>query len=72
MPLHETKYCPRCQQPFECKAGSISNCQCSDIQLDAGLMQLIREQYADCLCIACLRDLLNIASYPEKNKDSTP
>jgi hypothetical protein len=50
----ETKHCPRCQAPFECKVGNISQCQCNGIQLAAEDKAFIAANYADCLCRNCL------------------
>jgi iron complex transport system substrate-binding protein len=33
MCMHEHKICPRCSGLFECKVGSITKCQCYEIQL---------------------------------------
>jgi hypothetical protein len=55
--MHETKTCPRCQQPFECKPGHISACQCNGIQLTEEEKAFIADRYDDCLCINCLRSL---------------
>ncbi|MEO1009879.1 MAG: cysteine-rich CWC family protein [Bacteroidota bacterium] len=30
---YEPKNCPRCGASFECKPGSIANCQCTQVQL---------------------------------------
>jgi hypothetical protein len=57
MCLHEQKYCPRCNLQFECKAGSIHLCQCSNIKLSAEEKDFIQQQFEDCLCINCLRQL---------------
>lgn len=54
---HETKYCPRCAAAFECKAGSIAQCQCSDIQLNAEQRLFLEQNYSDCLCRNCLLQL---------------
>lgn len=51
---HEQKECPACGTRFECKAGSISNCQCYEVRLTSEQMQYLSERYADCLCVACL------------------
>lgn len=59
MPNHETKSCPRCNQPFECKVGNISLCQCSSIALTAEEMAFIEDKYQDCLCGNCLKDIKN-------------
>lgn len=57
MGSHEEKYCPRCNSTFECKAGSITQCQCNDIQLSAEERVYVESKYDDCLCIDCLRYL---------------
>lgn len=54
---HEEKHCPRCQLVFECKPGSITQCQCSGIQLTVEESAFVGAKYDDCLCINCLRDL---------------
>jgi hypothetical protein len=68
MPLHEAKTCPRCSLAFECKAGDISNCQCSSVQLSVEERAFIEERYRDCLCASCLLQLKNTYSLlKEKN-----
>jgi len=59
MPLHEQKLCSRCEQPFECKAGTISQCLCNAVVLTAEERAFIEERYKDCLCVTCLKDLKN-------------
>ena len=54
---HEEKYCPRCKITFECKAGSIVQCQCSNIQLTVEERCFIELKHEDCLCIDCLKIL---------------
>lgn len=54
MSQHETKSCGRCNTPFECKAGNITECQCSSISLTPEESQFIAGKYADCLCRDCL------------------
>lgn len=54
---HETKSCPRCGVAFECKVGSITECQCMEIQITQAEMVKIRESYEDCLCISCLKEM---------------
>jgi len=55
--MHETKTCPRCQQPFACKPGHISACQCNGIKLTEEEKAFIADRYDDCLCINCLQQL---------------
>ena len=54
MAHHEPKFCPRCNSPFECKAGSILLCQCSGLDLNIAEWDYIRLTYTDCLCRQCL------------------
>jgi hypothetical protein len=57
MPNHETKKCPRCSRSFECKVGSIAECQCSRLQLTYEERTFIEEKFVDCLCAQCLETL---------------
>lgn len=59
MSKHEEKHCPRCNTIFECKAGTIMQCQCSAIQLTVKESAFVRAKYDDCLCINCLQELQN-------------
>ena len=54
---HEQKICPRCQGQFECKPGSITQCQCFEVRLTAEQRVYIEQRYPDCLCKKCLTDL---------------
>ena len=56
---HEDKICPRCQAVFECKVGSILQCQCTGVVLNGEQQQSIVKQYNDCLCLKCIIDLRN-------------
>jgi len=59
MCMHEEKTCQRCSSVFECKAGSITECQCYVIQLSNEERMFIEECYDDCLCRNCLLELKN-------------
>ncbi|MES2110436.1 MAG: cysteine-rich CWC family protein [Bacteroidota bacterium] len=54
MAHHEHKSCPRCGAPFECKVGSILQCQCSGLIFTGEEKEYIALNYRDCLCRACL------------------
>jgi hypothetical protein len=54
---HEEKSCPRCQAPFECKVGDITQCQCYGVNLSAEERIFIENKYNDCLCRKCLDEL---------------
>jgi Cysteine-rich CWC len=54
---HEEKRCPRCNTAFECKAGTIMQCQCSAIQLSLEERVYVESKFEDCLCINCLHAL---------------
>ncbi|WP_295795298.1 cysteine-rich CWC family protein [Mucilaginibacter sp.] len=55
MAQHEPKHCPRCNSPFECKVGSILQCQCSGLAFSDAEWDYIRLTYTDCLCRHCLQ-----------------
>ncbi len=57
MCMHEEKQCQQCGNTFQCKAGSIVQCQCSSIQLTLEERAAIEKQFDDCLCINCLKEL---------------
>lgn len=54
MPTREQNHCPRCDALFECKAGSILQCQCQTVYLAAEHLEYINRHYTDCLCGDCL------------------
>lgn len=56
---HEVKKCPRCHNPFECKPGNITQCQCYGIELSIEQRAYIEQRYDDCLCRDCLLYLSN-------------
>lgn len=64
---HEEKLCPRCNKTFECKAGSITQCQCNTVQLTVTERAVIEKQYNDCLCLACLIELKQQVTASENN-----
>jgi len=54
MCLHETKSCQRCHAAFECKPGSITQCQCYEVILSIEEKAYLEQHYSDCLCRDCL------------------
>lgn len=54
---HEIKYCPRCKGSFECKVGSILDCQCTKVKLVDEERDWLKEKFDDCLCLACMREM---------------
>jgi hypothetical protein len=72
MPQHETKHCPRCMAPFECKAGNIAECQCSSITFSEEEKTYISNTYSDCLCRKCLLDMkheMRLKSFNQQSED---
>lgn len=57
MPHHEIKVCPSCHSQFECKAGNITECQCSQILLSSDEAIYIENNFGGCLCLNCLKIL---------------
>lgn len=56
---HEEKQCPRCRVLFECKPGTITQCQCFGISFTPAEKIQVEEAYADCLCRNCLIEMKN-------------
>jgi hypothetical protein len=56
---HEKKYCPHCNQLFECKVGSILLCQCTEVTLTEEERSYIRNFYDECLCATCMTEIKN-------------
>lgn len=54
---HEEKKCPRCAGMFECKVGSVGECQCAGISFTDEERAFIGSRYTDCLCRNCLLEL---------------
>jgi len=54
---HEIIQCERCRSAFECKANSVTRCQCTKVQLSLNETQYVSEQYDSCLCAGCLLEL---------------
>ncbi|WP_089761793.1 cysteine-rich CWC family protein [Chitinophaga terrae (ex Kim and Jung 2007)] len=69
MPCHETITCPRCGRPFECRVGTILQCQCQEVVLSEAETAYIRQQYNGCLCADCLRDMK--VAYTQANISSS-
>jgi hypothetical protein len=49
--------CPRCGGSFHCGMNDAAPCACAGLTLQADLQQALRERYAGCLCMHCLRAL---------------
>ena len=57
MSRHEDKHCPRCNTTFECKSGSITQCQCFGIVVEVETQEWMSKQFAGCLCLNCIKAL---------------
>ncbi len=51
------KKCPKCLKNFECKSDNIEKCDCSKIILPVEIKKYIIDNYTDCLCLDCLKDM---------------
>lgn len=59
------KQCPRCGARFDCKVDALEQCDCIDIELTLPLLQRLQQEYDDCLCPHCLRQLAESAGAAE-------
>ena len=51
------KYCSKCNKQFECCANDITHCQCYNIALSPAAKEFIANNYKDCLCVECLKEI---------------
>jgi hypothetical protein len=49
--------CPRCGGAFHCGVQEPMPCACGQFTLSPATMQMLREQYTRCVCMACLAQL---------------
>jgi hypothetical protein len=54
--------CPRCGGGFHCGMNDATSCACMAIALNPETLTSLRQQFAGCLCLACLRELASRAS----------
>ena len=51
-------HCPRCGGGFTCGRDGATRCPCTGVALDAATLAGLRRQYSGCLCLDCLRTLV--------------
>jgi hypothetical protein len=61
---HEEKICEKCGVAFECKVDDIANCQCSQIKLSDAAKLFLTENFSDCLCLNCLKEINSLNKHP--------
>ena len=71
MAENQDKKCARCGGMFQCKAGSIEECDCTRLQLHQKTIELIQQQFNDCLCFDCLKQLPDTYKPGEKTGSGT-
>lgn len=49
--------CPRCGGAFHCGVNDVEPCACTTLLLDDVTLTDLRQRYAGCLCLACLREI---------------
>ena len=49
--------CPRCGGTFHCGVNDAQPCACTALSLDDATLNDLRQRYAGCLCLACLREV---------------
>ena len=54
----QAKNCSRCGKSFECKANDIEACHCYSIKLSSLDYKKIAQNFTDCLCQNCLKDII--------------
>ncbi len=54
------KHCSKCNKLFDCCVNDITNCQCYNIALSQQAKTFIANNYNDCLCAECLKEIETI------------
>jgi len=63
--MSSIKKCERCGNDFVCNPKNIGACQCSHISFTEEEKAFIeKQQFGDCLCIGCLRELKEMQHHP--------
>ena len=60
MAERQEKKCARCGGLLQCNAGSIEQCDCSSILLSNETTEWIQQEYNDCLCLDCLKEVSDL------------
>ncbi|MDR2836930.1 MAG: cysteine-rich CWC family protein [Bacteroidales bacterium] len=50
------KICEKCKQEFECNHSE--DCWCSKEALSGEVLKYLKENYPDCLCKTCLKEII--------------
>jgi hypothetical protein len=53
--FEKQKRCSKCGLTFEC--GGLFGCWCRQVKLDQAALAALKQQYDDCLCPSCLRQI---------------
>lgn len=56
------KYCSKCNKDFECKADE-RGCWCESFTLSGDALAQLKNDFADCLCPACLSAYQDIGEH---------
>lgn len=51
------KTCPKCGRKFICNHENITECQCAKIKLSSNAQKYIADNYSDCVCANCLKEI---------------
>ncbi len=51
------KKCQKCNQEFDCRHDEILECHCVRVPLNKKALQYLKENYKDCLCNKCLKEV---------------
>ncbi len=55
--IDQIKKCERCNQEFTCRHDNISECHCMHISISQRALKYLKENYNDCLCNKCTKEI---------------
>ena len=66
----QEKTCPRCGSKFVCRHNA--NCDCMQIKLSLEQQQYIRDNFSDCLCPGCLKEIAATVAVAAPDEKEVP
>ncbi len=67
------KECPKCKKEFNCRKDEIFECHCIHVPVSARAQKFLAENYNECLCNNCLREVAEMFPAPKVlNKKKLP
>jgi len=61
------KECAKCKKEFSCRHDEILECHCVQVPISAKAQKYLTENFKDCLCNKCLREVAGMFNVKSNN-----